>query len=596
MNEVSTDAVWLVKTGERILGPYSREEIVEKLHSKELVVIDEVTLPGRRWKYLREEAEFSAVIEEIRRGSHGRGEDTEVATSVTIETTAADTISDTITMQEPTNTSPEVPDWVEGASQNIQEAQVVSEKSSIPRQNAASYAVRQYGVSSDRTVQQNLRSSSKVGWAAAGAIIVICGLFVYRFLSAPKEVPKEDDFTHYIREANHAYRLGEYQQALRPLRLAHELRSTEPEVSVKLAASILRVENQTGLVKSMMRDLLAFAHDGVYKKQAHNLIGLALLTDNDVDEAKTAFENALAIDAEFAPALYNLGCVLFLQKQFDKAAVYFQKSIVREGSPAMGYLMLLRTNLQAGLATKKASYFDSAEITMKQIWDRFADFRQEASVIGAYLATLRNDNQEVAINVRRALLADPFLTNEHIHDANYGIELLGWNHLLQMCEETAKFDGKAHYNKALLAICLDKVGKGAEAKKILKEVFDSIPTDSLVQSMKAYLAWTSGQEDEAYGILKGTTGGNYEVANILLGRYCLKIQDYACAKKEFERVRLTLGNLVALTGLATLSLKEGQVGDAGPKVERARSLSPNYRPLLVLDEKMDAIADAKKDN
>ncbi len=70
------ETIWLVKSGDRILGPYSGEEIKNKLHEKELVVIDEVVMPMRRWRYIRDEPAFALVVEEVRKSHLSMREDT----------------------------------------------------------------------------------------------------------------------------------------------------------------------------------------------------------------------------------------------------------------------------------------------------------------------------------------------------------------------------------------------------------------------------------------------------------------------------------------------------------------------------------------
>ena len=46
------DAIWLVKSSKRILGPFSISEIENLLRTKEISITDEVIAPNSRWKVL----------------------------------------------------------------------------------------------------------------------------------------------------------------------------------------------------------------------------------------------------------------------------------------------------------------------------------------------------------------------------------------------------------------------------------------------------------------------------------------------------------------------------------------------------------------
>ncbi len=77
---------WLVKSGDHILGPFTTAVVVEKVRSKELVVIDEISQPRSRWRYIRDVPAFAAIVEEVRRGHAAAREDTEVQGYTTTDT------------------------------------------------------------------------------------------------------------------------------------------------------------------------------------------------------------------------------------------------------------------------------------------------------------------------------------------------------------------------------------------------------------------------------------------------------------------------------------------------------------------------------
>jgi hypothetical protein len=96
------DTLWLVKSGDRVLGPFATNEVVRRLRAKELVVIDEVIAPQSRWRHIRDEALFSNVVDEIRTGLMSVRDDTEVGESSGSETITAGRQDENRTPQIPT--------------------------------------------------------------------------------------------------------------------------------------------------------------------------------------------------------------------------------------------------------------------------------------------------------------------------------------------------------------------------------------------------------------------------------------------------------------------------------------------------------------
>src|SRR4051794_33227007 len=58
---------WLVKSSQRVLGPVSQNEIIRRLKSRELNLVDDASSPGRRWQQIQSHPEFRDIVEEVRR-------------------------------------------------------------------------------------------------------------------------------------------------------------------------------------------------------------------------------------------------------------------------------------------------------------------------------------------------------------------------------------------------------------------------------------------------------------------------------------------------------------------------------------------------
>ena len=63
----SFEKKWLVKSEQRILGPFSYEQIEELLKKKQISLLDEIRDMERRWSFIREVPEFKPLVELVRR-------------------------------------------------------------------------------------------------------------------------------------------------------------------------------------------------------------------------------------------------------------------------------------------------------------------------------------------------------------------------------------------------------------------------------------------------------------------------------------------------------------------------------------------------
>jgi len=79
-----------------------------------------------------------------------------------------------------------------------------------------------------------------------------------------------------------------------------------------------------------------------------NLIGAAYTKKKDYPAAKSSFDKALNADSRFFPAVFNLGELLFLQKQYPQALEYFTQMLTADpGNELIQFkvvLCLIQTN------------------------------------------------------------------------------------------------------------------------------------------------------------------------------------------------------------------------------------------------------------
>lgn len=66
MQTAAADRKWMIKSENKVLGPYSYDQIEDLLKKKQISLIDEVRDMDTRWMYIREAEALKAIVDEIR--------------------------------------------------------------------------------------------------------------------------------------------------------------------------------------------------------------------------------------------------------------------------------------------------------------------------------------------------------------------------------------------------------------------------------------------------------------------------------------------------------------------------------------------------
>ena len=170
----SMDRKWVIKSDNKILGPYSFDQIEDLLKKKQISIIDEVRDMKSRWLYIRECPELQSIVEEIRLKLSKNDDHTRtVQTRHSFTGTASKTqeINEFTT----TNTPPKAfTDVSVGEVQDVDFSEEISLKPKDPV--AKSILTQQYAHKSDPMTQVELKQSSHhIKIALVGIFIVLAG-------------------------------------------------------------------------------------------------------------------------------------------------------------------------------------------------------------------------------------------------------------------------------------------------------------------------------------------------------------------------------------------------------------------------------------
>lgn len=609
-------AVWLVKSGGRILGPYTEEDLCAKIRSREFLVIDEVTLPMSRWRVIRDEPTFARVVEEVRKGQLNTREDTEVqGHTQTFTQTDTETITQTLTQSKTITLNSHTSSYNRSVGEleyddeeetrensglssmdaipidpnQVRDAEFVDISDYTHKSNGfGATPVREYGlVGSVPASSSSIFNLRNLAWSAA---VVVCGVAFWLFMRSsnsrtqPSVLTNTHDFKRVVNEATSAWEMGDFPRALSLYRQADSMMPGQPEVVSRLAPLLIHLESQTVAAKRAIRDAMKNLGERETSRRAELELGLSLaaLASDEYNEAETHCRSATAAAPSWFPARFVCGVVYFQKKDYLNASQNFNDAGDEPAALFMNARSLLALNRISGSSAR-----ERARAVIEKLITRHQDFRQEGLVIAAYLE-LESGNKKGAVDHARAALdIDPQQTNDHWHDPYLYLEPLSWNSLVPYCRQLAE-GVKAAATRALLGLCLFKSGNRTEAGEIIRDgVAQSTGADlQLLQAVNAYIMAESGRYDDARAALKIALKQNPPALAVLVrARLCSRDGDTICAEQAWLDLDEGKGRyLPALVGLAGFRMAKGDRIGALTYVEKARRLSPGYLPARLFYE------------
>lgn len=576
------NSLWLVKSGDRVTGPFATEEIVNKLRSKEVVVIDELMSPESRWRYVRDEPVFADIVEEIRKGLMASKEDTEVQTESTQTSTDTDLVSNFHD-----NTEAHFVPTVSGVKIGLDSAQVKdaefvetvdpSKGKEAPKPNS----VRTFGLQNKAEPQKPVKSGMPgvLIWLFTGVAIAGVGgaAYLVHLNSKPEPPPiaVSTEFDETLLKAQQAWFAGDYPFALQAYRRASQIRPKVPEVTVRLALLTMSLEGQTLAAKRMLLDSMSDSARSKMHSEALLVLGLAALQSDDFDDAKAQFQKAEKIATEKFASQFNQGVVEVLRRSHEQAARHFRDSVASSDEP-VALISLARSLMDSG----RSNYKEALKI-LERVSRRFIAYRQEALALAAFIELEMGSRKRSLARLKDAYDTDPNLTQDHLQNPLLNLSHLSWDRILPLCR-TLNDKLKVPLSQAFLSICLSKTERREEASKVVSGGLASGPDDPVLNSAHAYLLYSTGREADAKGALRFAAKGKQpHLASFVQGRVCMKTQDIPCAEAAWSKLLKEVPPpLAALVGLAEIRAAQGNTSASRELMEQAESYSPLYIPVL----------------
>ena len=190
----SYEKKWLIKSDQKITGPFSYEQVEDLLRKRQISLIDEIRDMERRWSFIREVPELKDLVETVRKEVDNSSELTQTVQTKAHQDTQSITRKEfTVTKENTLTPIPEsliqqetvsgILDQAPAArdSENVIDVNFkenVNEKNQTTISSQPKSKVVRYGTTSDYAVQQEIKSDSSkyvIGFAA----VLIVGLLGY---------------------------------------------------------------------------------------------------------------------------------------------------------------------------------------------------------------------------------------------------------------------------------------------------------------------------------------------------------------------------------------------------------------------------------
>jgi|GEM_PF-3298777 len=626
---------WLVKSGDRVLGPYSTDDLAQLIREKEVVVIDEIMAPQSRWAYVRDVEAFASVVEEIRRGLMHSREDTEVqgytspvqkspvtnpaktptesapaaapSNESAFNAASASDLDDSTVVTTP-DLSPVTPkptplSAVQAPAQASQSSQQTAPAQQPPTPSPKPAAPQAKAPAPPKPVMDPLPHHTREGqrdFQAAppakkyvrpkiggnsgviiGSIVLIvaAGFIIYSVLKSPQIGHSVAGSDNLQTQASVAWKRGEFDRALELYRALNHDQPNDPIVAARLATLMMKLEGQTVEAKRIIESARANAKDGEQKSALAIASGLAALNNDDAKAAVNDFSHA----SSSWIASYNEGVSYLLMKEWAKAANSFSKA----GDNAVALLMLARTHLSAGEAgaVPKPAARHEAEDAIKKALIQAPDYQQESLLLASYIDATAGNAKRAAKEVLEAVETDPNQTSDHFHDPSLSLDQVSWPKLLTYCQALHK-ELNSRISGAMLGLCLAKANQLEEAQRLVDSELGKDPGNTYLHATNAYLHILADRDDAARASLTlSTKNGTSRLAQILSARLCTREKQDACAEDGWSKLASDSNPpIAAITGLAQIRQQKGDTGAANALLVKADSMSPKYLPLLRLRE------------
>ena len=467
---------WLVKSNEKIYGPYTKNEVEESLLRRDFVIIDEITAPMEMWKLIRDHESFSKIVKNLVIEEINLLESTKVLHNDNEGLTKTLSISSTPLSKGGRSKGRDG----DTDSHSIEEA---SDEYIYDRTPSARHRNRILSLS------------------LSLAFIVSLGLIIYlKTLSLSEN--QVEKYSILLTQGGDFIHHGKFDKALSVYQDAYHLDSRPSDFHIHFAALLVQ-SGETVLARRVLDKLSASTLE--VGSEIQLILGMADLVDGNAQDAQKRFQNVTSSHLLIS-ARANEALSLFQSKQYLQAYELLSKIISKYKNSPLLSVLLLESKIYLWSEYRDEDYlkqiiFDVG--TTKDLLDK-SIYYQESLLMSAYLNILMGKPEGVAQLIRETLSVNPYQTmsfKKNIFVPEIFMNQSLWEGWCPSLINAFASDGIS-LAQMLLSYCEFKSGRREQGIGGMEGAVTEYHEDTLALSLYAFMLSESSSEKPALEELK----------------------------------------------------------------------------------------------
>lgn len=552
---MSSQPEWLIRSGSRILGPYTQAEILLKLREKELSLYDEVSEPAGRWWPIQTHPRMEDVVEDVR--SQTTTDHTDLIGNKTPTASLTDALGEV-----------------------------------TPKQKVESKVVETFGVYRQSAQSKNLKGIQNLVWIGSALVLVAGVFFLWNQQKDKIQKSEKHEQISDLQNAEKALFIGDYAQALESYKKLAEKNPQSHEYAIYLAPLYLQSGSQTLLAK---RELEKVVHLN-QSAEAQTALGLVYFMDGDVNKAFQSWKQALQINPNYDPAILNIAYLYMAEKSWHHVRDWIEKFFKRDQSPADWNMAYALASVEAYEKNKSSRFLQEADMFLSGTHLKIQDRMQDILLIRARIAHLLNDDERFKKIILELLNQEIDGFKKVRHNAFVANAWFEDEFMIPLCKKNLSSVSTQPEKGLLETYCSIRTNQMDMAQKKITQMREQLPKHALVQAWASYVLDQLHQQDEASVILgralEMNRSSQYVLPYILQAQFCFARKDYSCAEQNWQfTLKYNPDSLPAKVALAQIKALNGRQNEAIGALKELRDSSEDYKPFLDLQwkEQMGAL-------
>lgn len=529
---------WLVKSANRVMGPFKRDEVVTGLKLKHFTIMDEIAAPFGRWILIRDEVALQEAVKEIR--------------------SRPDAIENTATL-----------------------TQSMSQTMSISESNELDFAnLSLANGNADKKLKKGRRSKSlwlsRMLTLIVVAIMISGGVYYFNLRKKQKEGVQEG-----LTQVMQLKSQGFYDRAFAMMTKLKTVEKNNSLLDMEVAIYQISIQNQNVIGRKSLERVITQLDNKDHQASVFTAIALSYLNENDFKNASDSINQALTINNSFLPALINKALIELKNGRPEVAEQHLESIIsnINNGTIIIGSTLASIEVNRKGLMPMRI-----LPVLVQMLDDYLKnnfEYQQEAYLLKAYIYNFLGQKESRELAMLDLLNSDLESGQGHRFDLLVDRSFVSWKNLLPYCQTINDADTEALLGRVLLAYCFSKAGMDLEAKKVILEIEAEAPRDPHVAAIKAYIMRLLGQESESQASLGIALSEKSILSSWLLkSKYCEAQKNEACVQETLTQLlKINSRSLPAYAGMAKLELRRGNKKEASDWVTKGLNLSQTFIPF-----------------